>query len=73
MSFAMKLTQAEIDAMSMNEKPALSEALWRSIVSASDGLPIPQWNKDVLDARLEIEAAEGESRQSVRRRRIEES
>ncbi len=68
MSFAMKLTQAEIDAMSMNEKLALSEALWCSIASVSEGPPLPQWHKDVLDERLQNEATDSDDWQSVRRR-----
>lgn len=72
MSFVMKLTQAEIDAMPMNEKLALSEALWCSIASASGGLPLPRWHKDVLDERLQNEATDTDGWQAVRRR-IEQS
>ena len=68
MSFTMKLSRTEIDAMPMDEKLALSEALWRSIASASDGLPVPQWHKDVLDERLQGEAVDTDDWQVVRRR-----
>lgn len=49
----MKLTQAEIDAMPLEEKLKLSEALWESIYATADELPIPEWHKPLLDESLE--------------------
>lgn len=49
----MKLTQAEIDAMPLEEKLELSEALWESIYASADELPIPEWHKQLLDESLE--------------------
>lgn len=48
----MKLTQAQIDAMPIEEKLELSEALWKSICSSPDELPVPDWHKELLDESL---------------------
>lgn len=50
----MKLTQAEIDAMPLEEKLELSEALWESIYATADELPIPEWHKPLLDESLKL-------------------
>ena len=48
----MKLTRAEIDSMPIEEKLELSEALWESINSLADQLPVPDWHKHLLDESL---------------------
>lgn len=48
-----KITQAEIDAMPMDEKLALSEALWDSIAASPQDVPTPDWHKKLLDESLD--------------------
>jgi putative addiction module component (TIGR02574 family) len=67
----MKLTQAEIDAMPIEEKLELSEALWESIYASPDELPIPDWHKALLDESLkdfETHPDEGSSWPEVKAR-----
>lgn len=49
----MKLTRAEIDAMPLEEKLSLSDALWDSIYASSSDLPVPNWHKPLLDESLQ--------------------
>lgn len=48
----MKLTQAEIDAMPVEEKLELSDALWASIYATADKLPVPKWHRELLNESL---------------------
>lgn len=67
----MKLTQAEIDAMPLEEKLELSEALWESIYATADELPVPDWHKPLLDEsldRLDSHPDEGRTWDEVKKR-----
>ena len=67
----MKLTQDEIDAMPLEEKLELSEALWRSISANGDGVPMPEWHKLLLCEsleRLEVDPTEGSTWTEVKAR-----
>jgi len=64
----MKLTQADIDAMPMEEKLELSEALWASIHTTADELPIPDWHKQLLDERFKDPTPQLDSWENVKKR-----
>jgi len=68
---AVKLSQAEIDAMPIDEKLELSEALWKSICTSDEALPPPDWHKSLLDEslkRLSSDPLEGSSWAEVKAR-----
>lgn len=64
----MKLTRAEIDAMSMEEKLELSDALWDSIYASNEQLPEPDWHKELLDERLRDPNPQFDTWQNVKKR-----
>ena len=64
----MKLTQAEIDAMPLEEKLELSEALWESIHASTEPPPEPDWHKKLLDERLREPDPQFDSWENVRKR-----
>ena len=41
----------EIRGLPLHEKLQIMEALWEDLRSHADGVPVPQWHKDLLDAR----------------------
>jgi putative addiction module component (TIGR02574 family) len=43
---------AEIHQLSLSEKLQIMEAIWDDLRARADELPVPQWRKDLLDARL---------------------
>jgi len=64
----MKLTQAEIDAMPLEEKLELSEALWESIYASTEPPAEPDWHKKLLDERLREPDPQFDSWENVRKR-----
>ena len=64
----MKLTRAEIDAMSMEEKLELSDALWDSIYASSEQLPEPDWHGELLDERLRDPNPQFDTWENVKKR-----
>lgn len=64
----MKLTQAEIDAMPLDENLELSEALWLSIYASADQLPEPDWHRKLLDERLQDPNPQFDAWENVRKR-----
>lgn len=64
----MKLTQEEVDAMPLEEKLELSEALWESIYASSESLPEPDWHKELLDKRLQDPNPRFDTWENVRKR-----
>jgi len=64
----MKLTQAEIDAMPLEEKLELSEALWESIHASTEPPAEPDWHKKLLDERLREPDPQFDSWENVRKR-----
>lgn len=64
----MKLTQAEIDAMPMEEKLELSEALWESMHAQAETLPMPEWHKSELDKRLAEKDPQFDAWENVKKR-----
>ena len=42
---------AEIKGLPLHEKLQLMEALWEDLRSNADAVLVPQWHKDILDAR----------------------
>jgi len=44
-------TALPIDRMTAKEKLQAIEALWESLRQNEDEVPVPQWHKDLLDAR----------------------
>lgn len=44
---------ADVRQMPLPEKLALFETLWAEISSEPEQVEIPQWHKDILDARLQ--------------------
>ena len=41
----------EIRELPLNEKLQIMEALWDDLRSRAEGVPVPEWHKDLLDAR----------------------
>ncbi len=47
-------THVQIDQMSVAEKLSLMEQLWEDLRGRAEGVPMPQWHKDTLDARQQL-------------------
>ena len=47
-------THLEIDQMSIAEKLSLMEQLWDDLRARAEGVPMPQWRKDLLDERQQL-------------------
>ncbi len=45
------MTSAEIHQLPLNEKLQIMEAMWEDLRSQVGGIPVPDWHKDLLDAR----------------------
>ena len=45
------IAQEEIRQMSIQEKLLLMEAVWEDLSSRAEQIEVPQWHKDLLDAR----------------------
>jgi hypothetical protein len=63
-----------IDQMTLEEKLSAMEALWDDLCRHSETVPMPQWQKDLLEERERL-IERGEARFSaweVARKRIEE-
>ena len=43
--------QLAIDQMTMAEKLRIMEELWDDLRKRAEGVPVPQWHKDLLDER----------------------
>lgn len=43
--------QLPIDQMTMAEKLRIMEELWDDLRKRAEGVPVPQWHKDLLDER----------------------
>jgi len=43
---------AEIHQLPLSEKLQIMEAIWEDLRSRADALPVPEWHKELLDARL---------------------
>lgn len=43
---------AEIHQLPLSEKLQIMEAIWEDLRSQADALPVPEWHKELLDARL---------------------
>jgi putative addiction module component (TIGR02574 family) len=43
---------AEIHQLPLSEKLQIMEAIWEDLRSQADALPVPDWHKNLLDARL---------------------
>jgi putative addiction module component len=41
----------KIDQLTMAEKLRIMEELWDDLRTRADGVPVPQWHKDLLDER----------------------
>lgn len=44
-------TQLPIDQMTVAEKLRIMEELWDDLRARAEGVPVPQWHKDLLDER----------------------
>ena len=47
-------SQLQIDQLTLAEKLEIMEELWADLSARADGVPIPQWHKDVLNAREQL-------------------
>ncbi len=64
----------QIDQMTLEDKLRAMEALWEDLCRHADALEVPQWQKDLLDARQRL-IEEGKARFSdweTARKRIDE-
>jgi hypothetical protein len=43
--------QLQIDQLTIAEKLRIMEELWDDLRTRADGVPVPQWHKDLLDER----------------------
>lgn len=48
---------AEIHQLPLSEKLQIMEAIWEDLRARADELPVPDWHKELLDARREAVAA----------------
>jgi Putative addiction module component len=46
--------QLPIDQMTVAEKLRMMEELWDDLRTRADGVPMPQWHKDLLDERQQL-------------------
>ena len=42
---------AEIRQLPLHEKMQIMEALWEDLRAHVEGLPVPEWHKEILDSR----------------------
>ena len=49
---------AEIHQLPLNEKLQIMEAIWEDLRARAEELPVPDWHKELLDARRKV-VAEG--------------
>ena len=62
---------AELLRLPPDERLAIAAAIWDSLVATPDAVPVPDWHRDILDARLDEEQssnAPGETWPDLRRR-----
>ncbi|MGI9065460.1 MAG: addiction module protein [Pyrinomonadaceae bacterium] len=45
------MSQLQIDQMTLEEKLRIMEAIWDDLRTRAEGVPTPQWHKDLLDER----------------------
>jgi putative addiction module component (TIGR02574 family) len=71
----------QIEGMTVQEKLQAMEALWESLRQNEADIPVPQWHKDILDARerdvkegrakfLDWETAKQEIADEIRQNRV---
>lgn len=63
-----KLTQADIEAMSIDTGLELQEAVWDSLTASLYSVAVPQWHKDIIDNRLAKRNVVSDSWENVTRR-----
>jgi putative addiction module component (TIGR02574 family) len=74
-------TALQIDRMTVQEKLQAMEALWNSLRQNEQDVPVPQWHKDILDARerdiksgkakfLDWETAKAQIADEIRQNRV---
>jgi putative addiction module component (TIGR02574 family) len=51
----------EIRDLPLSEKLQIMEALWEDLRSRAEGVPVPEWHKELLDARRKAVEAGQES------------
>ena len=57
----------EILKLSLQEKIMAVEAIWDSIAEEADALPVPQWQKEIIEERLRhYDPASGKSWEEVK-------
>ena len=49
----MNTALRQLEALSVSERIQIVEDLWDSIARTNADLPVPQWQKDELDRRME--------------------
>ena len=47
-------TELPIDQMTLADKLRMMEELWDDLRTRADGVPVPQWHKDLLDERGQL-------------------
>ncbi len=45
------MTIAEVHQLPLSEKLQIMEAIWEDLRSQAEAFPVPDWHKDLLDAR----------------------
>jgi len=54
-------TEFQIDQMTLAEKLRVMEKIWEDLRARAEGVPMPQWHKDLLDQREKrIESGEAQ-------------
>ena len=52
------MTIAEVHQLPLSEKLQIMEAIWEDLRSQAEAVPVPDWHKELLDARQKA-VAEG--------------
>lgn len=67
-------TELQIDQMTLDEKLRAMEALWDDLCQHEEYIPVPQWQKDLLDERERLieQGSAGFSDWEIAKKRISE-
>ncbi len=71
MARPLPMPPAGFDELPVEEKVDYVESLWDRVAASPDALPVPEWHRDILEARVKDHEADpdrGESWESVRDR-----
>ena len=57
----MRMSIVEIQRLPLSEKLQIMEAIWEELCAHSESVPMPEWHRELLDARQQaLEAGQEE-------------